>query len=160
MLSWFVLLVILLLGIGLVVAEVIFVPGTTFVGVLGLAMLVVGVFLGFSWFGETVGWFVFAGSLLGSGLAVFYGLRNNTWNRFSLDSEINSRVNEEFPVPVLVGALGHTVSALRPQGRAEFGDQILEVRTLGDFLPTGTQVRVSRIEGTIIIVESIEVYKA
>lgn len=160
MLSWFVLLVILLLGIGLVVAEVIFVPGTTFVGILGLVLLVVGVFLGFSWFGDTIGWLIFAGSLAGSGLAVFYGLRNNTWNRFSLDSEINSRVNEEFPVPVQVGALGRTVSALRPQGRAEFGDQILEVRTLGDFLPTGTQVRVSRIEGTIIFVESIEVYKA
>lgn len=52
-----------------------------------------------------------------------------------------------------VGHQGTTLSDLRPSGRAEFGDEKLDVMTEGDFIDAGVKVRVIRTQGSHIIVE-------
>ncbi|MBP2017341.1 membrane-bound serine protease (ClpP class) [Symbiobacterium terraclitae] len=56
----------------------------------------------------------------------------------------------------LVGQEGRTVTVLRPAGTAVFGDQRLDVVTEGEFVPAGVPVRVIRVDGTRIVVRSIE----
>jgi membrane-bound serine protease (ClpP class) len=52
----------------------------------------------------------------------------------------------------LLGASGTAVSFLRPAGVAAFGDVRADVLTEGDFVPAGTPVRVTRVEGARIFV--------
>jgi len=55
----------------------------------------------------------------------------------------------------LQGQKGVTVSPLRPGGKAQFGDQILDVISQGDMVPKGAPVRVIGYSGTQAIVELV-----
>lgn len=52
----------------------------------------------------------------------------------------------------LLGKRGTTLSFLRPAGVAMFGESRVDVLTEGDFVPAGTPVRVTRVEGARIFV--------
>lgn len=52
----------------------------------------------------------------------------------------------------LLGRAGVAASFLRPAGVATFGDLRVDVLTEGDFVPAGTPVRVTRVEGARIFV--------
>ncbi len=58
------------------------------------------------------------------------------------------------PTPVDVGATGVTASALRPSGKAMFGDKYLDVVSDGAYIDHGTAIEVIRIAGNRIIVRS------
>ena len=55
----------------------------------------------------------------------------------------------------LVGLEGRALSALRPAGSAMFGDRRLDVVTRGDYLASGTPIRVVESHGNRIIVEAV-----
>ena len=52
----------------------------------------------------------------------------------------------------LLGRAGVALSFLRPAGLASFGETRVDVLTEGDFVPAGTPVRVTRVEGSRIFV--------
>jgi len=54
-----------------------------------------------------------------------------------------------------VGAEGVTRSILRPSGKAEFGGELHDVLTMGQFVDPGTRVRVVAVEGARIVVEPL-----
>ena len=54
---------------------------------------------------------------------------------------------------VRAGDRGKALSMLRPVGRAEFGGEIFDARTEGEFLEGGTPVVVLRVEGSEVVVE-------
>ena len=59
------------------------------------------------------------------------------------------------PAPVDVGTTGVTASALRPSGKAMFGDKYLDVVSDGAYIDHGTAVEVIRVAGNRIIVRTI-----
>jgi membrane-bound ClpP family serine protease len=142
----------------LLVVEVIFIPGTTLVGLLGVAFAGVGVFLGFLEWGSETGIWLLIGTSIAAVFSVLLALRNKSWKEFSLNKTIDSRVNED-ELLVAVGARGVTVSNLRPSGNADFGGQVYEVRTNGYHLEVGTPVRVHKIEDRTIFVEPLTNYQ-
>jgi len=54
------------------------------------------------------------------------------------------------------GQEGVTISALRPGGKAQFGDEILDVISQGEMVPKGTRVRVIGSSGSEALVEVIQ----
>ncbi len=52
-----------------------------------------------------------------------------------------------------IGEVGVAHSILRPAGRAEFGDRLLDVVTDGEFLDPGTAVRIVEVHGSRVVVE-------
>lgn len=54
-----------------------------------------------------------------------------------------------------IGDIGRALGPLRPSGKLEVGDDILEVVTEGDFIPAGTEVRIAAIRGTRVIVRRV-----
>ena len=158
-LEWIIVIFLVVFGLGLIAAEVIFIPGTTFVGIIGFVLTIAGIYMGFTTFGYTTGYWLLAAAVAGGVGAIVYALQSDTWSRFSLESSNKSRFNEEFEPKLKVGALGKTVSELRPQGKAEFAEKVYEVRTHGQYLPSGTEVRISKIELHTIFVEPLSLYK-
>jgi membrane-bound ClpP family serine protease len=55
-------------------------------------------------------------------------------------------VNEGLLNGLEVGQEGTAVSALRPIGKAELGTQQVEVRTHGEYLDSGTKIKIVKIE--------------
>ncbi|MCA4894699.1 MAG: NfeD family protein [Cytophagales bacterium] len=155
MAEWSTVISLVVFGLVLVVAEVIFVPGTTVVGIIGFCFLVVGVGLSFKYFGSEVGWVMLGTTSVACGGLLYFSFTTNMWSRFSLKSSNKSKVNEGELDQLLVGMEGTTISALRPIGKAELNNQIVEVKTNGDYLDSGSRIRVIKIVSNQIIIEPI-----
>lgn len=154
MLEWFTVLGLIVFGIILIIVEIVFIPGTTIVGILGCIFGLSGLYLGFEYFGNTTGTAIAVLSLAIAFTAIFTSLKNGMWDRFSLKTAIDFRVNQEFKVVLNVGDEGTTVSTLKPVGNAIFGDKIIEVRTNGDYIPADTTIRIAKIDDSKVYVES------
>ena len=145
----------ILIGLVLIIVEIIFIPGTTIVGVFGFIFVVTGIYFSYKEYGSAIGTYTLLGTAASTGLLFYWTFRAGAWKKFSLTSAIEGRVNEGFNEALKVGDAGITTSALRPMGSAEFSDKIFEVRTLGDYLANGSKVRIIKILNNEIIVEPI-----
>lgn len=153
--EWLTVLLFILVGIALVVLEIIIIPGTTIVGIVGLILTVVGIVLGFNYFGPTTGWLVLAITGVSSGGMFYWALRTNAWKKFSLKSFVEGRVNEGMLDSLAIGQEGITTSALRPMGKADLNGKLVEVSSQGNFIPAGTRIKIINITANHISVESI-----
>lgn len=155
MVEWITVISLILVGLALVIAEIIFVPGTTLVGVTGFVLMAIGISMGFSYFGSSTGWTIAGITAVTSGVVIVVAFRSNVWKRFSLKSTIDSKVNEGELAGITAGQEGVALSALRPVGKAELSSKTFEVRTLGAYVESGTRIRVTQVSANQIIVEPI-----
>jgi membrane-bound ClpP family serine protease len=153
--EWVTVISLILFGLALVVAEIIFIPGTTVVGIIGFIFLIAGIAFGFKYFGSETGWVLVGVTAVISGLVFYFSFRTNVWGQFSLKSSIDSKVNEGNLNSLVVGLEGKTTSSLRPVGKAQLGDKEYEVKTVGDYLDSGRAIRIVKIISNQIIVEPI-----
>lgn len=155
MLMWIIIIALLLIGLTLILVELVFIPGTTVVGLLGLVFAIVGVVVSYQHLGSTVGLYVLIGMSCVTLGGLYYSFRSGAWSRFSLNSAIDSKVNEGMILAVNVGDEGVTVSSLRPMGKAEFNEKAYEVRTSGGYVDSGERIKITQIESHQIFVERI-----
>ncbi|MEO8475153.1 MAG: NfeD family protein [Chryseolinea sp.] len=153
---WTVIIALLLIGLTLIIIELIFIPGTTVVGLLGLIFAIVGVVVTYVHHGSEIGIIVLAITLSVSLVVLFLSFRSGAWSKFSLKSVIDSKVNEGFLSSINIGDVGVTVSALRPIGKAEFNQKTFEVKTSGSYVDSGQAVKVTQIESYQIVVEPLK----
>jgi membrane-bound ClpP family serine protease len=155
MVMWIIILALLLIGLVLLIVEMIFIPGTTVVGVLGLIFSVAGIVICYKHFGNEVGFYILMSMVVLTVVALFYSFRSEAWSKFSLKTASDSKVNEGLVAHLQIGDEGETVSTLRPTGKAAFKKYEVEVKSLGDYVETGTPVRILKIDLNQIIVEPI-----
>jgi len=60
---------------------------------------------------------------------------------------------------LFVGKVGTALTPLRPAGTAEVAGQRLDVVTEGEFIHSGMQIKVIKVEGTRIVVKEIAAAK-
>ena len=90
MMEWMTVVSLIVVGLILLIAELIFIPGTTIVGVLGLLFMIAGVYFGFNYFSSNIGMYVLGGTLVTTAITMYYGFKSKAWERFSL-KETNVR---------------------------------------------------------------------
>jgi len=155
MVEWLAVILLIFFGLGFIIAEIIFVPGTTLLGLFGLIFTIIGIIISYITFGAGVGTIVLIVSVLVGVGALVYSLKSGVWEKFALKGSINSKVNEGEKEDLQVGEEGITISSLRPIGKGEFKEKVYEVTTLGNYLTTGTNIRIVSIKNNKIIVEPI-----
>jgi membrane-bound ClpP family serine protease len=152
--EWTVVISLVAVGLILLLVEILFVPGTTIVGVIGFVVLAIGVGLAYKYFGREIGWMTLGTTSVLAGLTLYISFKSNLWSRFALKTTNTDRVNEN-PEGISVGEEGIALSALRPIGKAEIGKRTFEVKTLGAYVDSGKRVRIIQINSNQIIVEPI-----
>lgn len=155
MLMWIIIIALLVIGLSLIIVELVFIPGTTVVGLLGFIFSVAGIVISYKHFGADVGFYILLGMSVTTLVALFYSFRAGSWTKFSLKTAIDSKVNEGMLAALQIGDEGVTVSTLRPIGKAEFQNQQFEVKTSGDYVESGMRVRITQILSHQVIVEPI-----
>ena len=145
----------LLLGILLLLLEILFVPGTTIVGVGGIILLAIGIYLSYAYLGTIAGHISLASCVVVVILSLAVLLKGNTWKRMALDSSIDSRSLVNMSTQVTVGDRGVTVSRLNPMGKALFGEKMLEVTSDGEFVDEAKDIEVVKVEQNKIKVKTV-----
>nr|WP_188557770.1 NfeD family protein [Hymenobacter glacieicola] len=153
--DWLTIALLLVFGLLFLVAEVIFIPGTTVVGLVGFGLLAAGIWFSYRDLGAPTGHILLGSSTVAIGVLVYLGLRPRAINRVALTNVNHARVHDARHPDVQPGTTGRALSALRPAGTVLFDDDRREVTTRGEFVPAGTQVRVLGIEHNRIVVEGI-----
>lgn len=156
MLMWIIIVALLAIGLALIIAEIIFIPGTTFVGVLGVVFSIAGIVISYQHFGSDVGFYMLLGMGLATAGSLYYSFKSGAWTKFSLKTSHKSKVNEGLVDELVIGDEGQALSTLRPVGKARFKNQEYEVKTLGDYVDNGTPIRIKLILSNQIIVEPIK----
>ena len=70
--EWLIVIALIAFGLALIIAEIIFVPGTTLVGVLGFGFLILGTGLSFRYFGSETGWVTVGCTAVAAGVVLYY----------------------------------------------------------------------------------------
>lgn len=144
--EWLTLVLLILAGIALVVIEIIFIPGTTIIGIIGVSLLVFGIIFGYGKFGSTTGTIILVSTLALGGAATFISFRSGLWRTFALKNTNQSKFNEDMEIKHLLGAEGKAISALRPYGKAEFYNKIYEVKSQGFYANAGSRLKVIKVD--------------
>jgi len=154
--EWLIIIGLMLLGTFLIVAEIIFVPGTTVVGILGFIFSGYCIYLGYDYFGPTTGTLILIAGLLLNVIALVISFKSRSWERFSLKKTMTGKFNHEISIDIKAGDKGVTISTLKPIGKALFNDQEIEVRSNGGFVDENVEIGVLRIESSKIFVEPVK----
>lgn len=150
---WTIIIVLIATGLLMVLLEILVIPGGGFAGILGFALMAVGVFLTFSREGTQAGLFVMGGTIVLNVSALVLALRSKTWDRAMLKKEVDGRVNTIDGDLIKPGDQGVTVSRCAPIGKAMIHDEFYEVHARSAFIDENTEIEVIRIEGNKIFIK-------
>ncbi|WP_297335562.1 NfeD family protein [Algoriphagus sp.] len=144
-----------LLGIGLILLllEILFIPGTTVVGILGLLVSLTGIAYAFLSFSSEMAWWITAVVTLLNVVAVIYGFRSGVWNKFSLKTSLKGGTFDQRTSGVEVGMTGKAISDIKPIGKALIHDQVYEVKSDSGFIPVDSDLTIIKVETNKIIVK-------
>ncbi|TCZ75588.1 nodulation efficiency protein NfeD [Paenibacillus albiflavus] len=90
-------------------------------------------------------------------IAIRFFKQHMTWNRFVLRDQLTTEEGyiSSPDYSYLWKQRGIAITPLRPAGTVIFGEERVDVVTQGDFIPSGSEVEVTQVEGVRIVVTQI-----
>ena len=139
-------ILLILVGLGLIAAEVYLVPGFNVLGLLGFGLLIYGLVRVFVEAGPEGGLAALALTCVGVG-GVFYMLwTSGAWGRFVLQANLRAdpseKARESEQRSKYLGKEGTAITPLRPSGIVDIGGARLEAQTEGEYIAAGSEIRV------------------
>ena len=138
-------LILVLIGVLLLVAELVLLPGISVAGIGSLLAFGAAIFYAFIQYGVLIGLVTLTAAVLLSVLAVFISLRANTWQRLSLKATIDSTST---PTP-------QQNNILAPMGKVRVGEVTAEAKTIDGYINPRQSVEVIGFENTVVIVRAV-----
>lgn len=145
----------ILVGLILIFAEILLIPGVGIAGILGILSLGGSCFYAFTQMGATAGTIVTAVNVVLIVALTVWVLRAKTWKRLALETNIQSKAVSSESDVLSVGDKGRTVTRLAPMGTVRFGENSVEVKALEGLIDPGVDVEVVLIEDNRIYVKTV-----
>jgi membrane-bound ClpP family serine protease len=143
----------ILVGLVLMFAEILLVPGVGVAGILGLISMGGSCFCAFHQYGNTVGAIVTAVNVLLLIALIIWVLRAKTWKRMTLETNIDSKAVSSEAAVLAVGDRGKTLTRLAPMGQAVIWGESTEVKALEGMIDSNVEVVVVMIDDNKIYVK-------
>ena len=145
---------VLFLGIVFIFLEVFVIPGTTVFGIVGVIAVIGAIICCYQLLGSNYGHL----SIM-IGFAVFMvffyaGRKLMDESEFSLQKALTGKVNE-FEANVKVGDIGKSFTDIKPNGKAFFNDEKMEVYSNGIYIVKDQDIEVIKINQNKIIVKPL-----
>ncbi len=151
--TWTIIIILILVGLLFLILEVVVIPGTTVVGIVGFVLMIVAVWQTYVVYGATSGHLVLGGTLVLTLVGLRFALRSKTWDKVMLKSNIESRANIIPEGSIKVGDVGKSTSRIVPTGKALINDEYFEVCSSGEFIDPEIEIEVVKIEHNKIFVK-------
>lgn len=151
---WALIITLVFTGLLLLGLELLVIPGFGIAGILGLGSFAASCYLAFANFGAATGVCVVVALIVLVTLFVVLVLRSKTWKKITLDTNIDSRVDD---VPqnkgIEVGMTGVALTRLAPAGQAGIGDVVTEVFSRDSVVSAGSRVEVVELSDNKVFVK-------
>ncbi len=142
-----------LVGLLLLVAELVLLPGISIAGIGAFLSLLGAVVYAYATYGMLGGSVVLTVVVVLSVLAVVISLRANTWQRLALKSTVDGtsgKTPEEHDIRI--GQTGTTLTRLAPMGKVRIGEVTLEGKSIDTYIDPRREVEVTGFDNTVVIV--------
>ncbi|MFV0366195.1 MAG: hypothetical protein ACK5JS_06805 [Mangrovibacterium sp.] len=147
-------LALIILGIILLFIEFAVIPGITIAGIGGIILFILSISLSFKHFGALAGVLTTLVVLIVAPILVQKFFKSKAGKKLLLETEIDAKVDTIHDISI--GDEGITVGRLAPVGKAKFGNQILESKSISGFVDANVKIKVIEISKTQIIVEPLK----
>lgn len=146
-----VIVAILVVGIILLLAELAVLPGFGIAGGLGVLALIMGAVT--AWVELSPAWGVATGvvALISSFALLYFFPKTSAGKKLVLKERQDESVSQPSQ-SALLGAMGVTVTPLRPTGRAKFGQDEVDVVSDSEYIDANKSVKVVAVEGVRVVV--------
>ncbi|MBR6083150.1 MAG: NfeD family protein [Salinivirgaceae bacterium] len=148
-------IIILLIALLLIFLEIFVLPGINVAGILGLLLMIAGIYLGYRQIGAPTAHYILATTLVLGTLIMFFGLRSSTWRKVALDTAIESKVAGDVSENVKVGDRGTALTRLGPIGTVLINGKTFEAKS-ANITDAKTEIEVTEIDGNEIIVKPLK----
>jgi membrane-bound ClpP family serine protease len=146
-------ILLLVMGMVLLAAEILVIPGFGLVGLLGIASTLGAGVVAFTQMGALWGLLALGGGLGVSGFMAWVLPRTAAGKQLVLaESQRAARVGD-VALARLIGIEGEAVTPLRPSGSARVDGRVVDVITDGIYVESGARVRVVQVNGSRVLVE-------
>ena len=147
--------ILLLIALLLIFLEIFVLPGINVAGILGLLLMIAGIYLSYRQIGAPTAHHILAATLILGTLIMFFGLRSSTWRKVSLDTAIDSKAFDNVAENVKVGDRGTALTRLGPIGTVLINGMTFEAKS-ANITDVKTEVEVTEIVGNEIIVKPLK----
>ena len=154
-LPWIYSVGLLVLGLVLILLEIFVIPGFNIFGILGFGTVCLGVLFAYNRLGPEAATVIGVLGFSGTGALVWLLIRNRAWQRMVREDRTDRASGYDSATGELEGLVGQegvALTALRPAGRARFGNQMVDVVTDGAFIASGAAVAVLEVHGNRVVV--------
>lgn len=141
-------------GLVLMAIEVVVIPGFGVIGVLGGAAIVGSGYLAVTELSPTYAGLAIAAGVIGAGVMLWFLPRSRAARAMVLETQTLGAAGDP-ELAVLLGRQGVTITPLRPAGTVEIDDRPVDVVSDGQYVETGTRVKVTHVEGSRVVVEPL-----
>jgi membrane-bound ClpP family serine protease len=148
-----VVVLLLVMGVALLAAEILVIPGFGVVGVLGIASTVGAGVVAFTQLGSGWGTLALGGGFAVSGVVAWLLPRTAAGKQLVLAQDQRGVRVGDASLVQLAGLVGEAVTPLRPAGSVRVAGRVVDVVTDGIYVEAGARVRVAKVEGSRVVVE-------
>ncbi|WP_462317602.1 NfeD family protein [Marinilabilia sp.] len=150
-----IIILLIVTGLLLLILEFFVVPGITIAGIGGLGMIAGGIFMAYG-IDTSTGHLTLATTLFATLIILYYALRSKTWKKLMLNSSVTSHVDTVEENTIKAGDHGKTITRLNPIGKARINNQDVEAHCPGRFLDPKTEIEVTEVYKTYVIVKPVK----
>ncbi len=150
----FILGLLFVIGIILILIEILFIPGTTVFGILGVIAIFSSDYLSFTYFGSNTAIIYSVINAIICLVVIVYALKSDTWKKIALNKVHLDSVNKNKYDELKEGDLGVSSSSLKPYGKAIFGNKTYEVKSLENFIEENKKIKIINILQDKILVKT------
>ncbi|PWD98600.1 NfeD family protein [Marinilabilia rubra] len=150
-----IIILLIVTGLLLLILEFFVVPGITIAGIGGLGMITGGIFMAYG-IDSSTGHITLASTLIATLIILFYAFRSKTWKKLMLNSTVTSHVDTVEENTINPGDHGKTITRLNPIGKARVNNQDVEAHCPGQFIDPKTEIEVTEVYKTYIIVKPVK----
>ena len=158
-LPWVYAIGLLILGFVLILLEIFVIPGMNIFGLLGFGTVCIGVLFAYRRLGPESAAIIGTLGIAGTAALVWLLVNNKAWHRM-VRTEATDTASGFTSAPIglaqRLGETGKATTPLRPSGRGQFGEDILDVVTQGSFHESGVRLEIIEIHGNRIVVEAVD----
>ncbi|MBR5956968.1 MAG: NfeD family protein [Salinivirgaceae bacterium] len=147
--------ILLLIALLLIFLEIFVLPGINVAGILGLLLMIAGIYLAYRQIGTPTAHYVLTATLILGTLILIFGLRSSTWRKVSLDTAIEGKAIDNVAENVKVGDRGTALTRLGPIGTVQINGMTFEAKS-ANITDAKTAVEVAEIVGNEIIVKPLK----
>jgi len=148
-------IILVVVGVLLLLAEVLLIPGVGAVGSVGFLCLTGATVGAYYWISPLAGHITLGLSLVFAACCVYAFFKSKMLEKMALTTDIESKVDLIDGLGINVGDTGKSIGRLAPMGKAMINGKEVEAKSTKSFIDEDTDIEVVAIEGNHVVVRQL-----